>query len=92
MNLLILSSSTGGGHNMRAYALKYWWEKQGGRAKVSHPLESSFALYRMGSNFYNLIQKYFPAFHYFYFNYNTSVTLSILKSADQGLRPAPPTY
>ena len=80
MNLLILSSSTGGGHNMRAYALKYWWEKQGGRAKVSHPLESSFALYRMGSNFYNLIQKYFPAFHYFYFNFLEIASLHRNKS------------
>ena len=69
MNLLILSSSTGGGHNMRANALKYWWEQNGGSAKISQPLESSFILYRMGSNFYNFIQKIYPAFHFIYFNF-----------------------
>ena len=54
---------------MRANALKYWWEKRGGNAIVSQPLENSFPLYRMGSNFYNLIQKYCPAMHNFYFNF-----------------------
>ena len=66
-NLLILSSSTGGGHNMRAYALKYWWEKKGGLAKVSHPLESTFKLYKFGSELYNVIQKYCPRLHFLYF-------------------------
>ena len=87
MNLLILSSSTGGGHNMRANALKYWWEQQGGRAKVSQPLESSVGLNRMGSNFYNLIQKYYPAFHFIYFNFLEIASLHRKKSLILGKKP-----
>jgi processive 1,2-diacylglycerol beta-glucosyltransferase len=67
MNLLILSSSTGGGHNMRAYALKDWWKANGGTAMVSQPLESTFKLYKYGSDFYNFIQRRCPRFHLFYF-------------------------
>ena len=67
MNLLILSSSTGGGHNMRAYALRDWWKANGGKAMVSQPLETTFKLYKYGSDFYNFIQKHCPRFHLFYF-------------------------
>lgn len=69
MKLLILSASTGGGHDMRANALKEWWSDRGGLAKVCHPLESSFIGYRFGCNLYNFIQKKFPLMHfpYFYF-------------------------
>ena len=42
MRLWILSASTGGGHDMRAYAMRDWWEKRGGVAEVFHPLEESF--------------------------------------------------
>ena len=64
---MILSSSTGGGHNMRAYALKYWWEKNGGEAMVSFPLESTLKLYKFGSDLYNTIQRNCPRLHIFYF-------------------------
>ena len=57
MNLLILSSSTGGGHDMRAFALKEWWINRGYAAEVFHPLEQTSALYRFGANLYNFIQK-----------------------------------
>ena len=60
---------------MRANALKYWWEHRGGNAIVSQPLESSFPLYRMGSNFYNLIQKYYPAMHNLYFHFLEAASL-----------------
>jgi processive 1,2-diacylglycerol beta-glucosyltransferase len=67
MNLLILSSSTGGGHDMRANALKSWWAEGKGEAHVMHPLENGFTLYRWGSGFYNFIQRKLPLFHYLYF-------------------------
>ena len=69
MNLLILSSSTGGGHDMRANALKSWWTEGKGEARIMHPLENGFALYRWGSGLYNFIQKKLPLFHYFYFHF-----------------------
>ncbi len=69
MKLLILSSSTGGGHDMRANALKGWSLERNWEVLISHPLETTFKFYALGSNFYNLIQKKWPAFHnlYFYF-------------------------
>ena len=57
MKLLILSASTGGGHDMRAFALKHWWKELGLVAEVYHPLESASALYRFGTELYNFIQK-----------------------------------
>jgi processive 1,2-diacylglycerol beta-glucosyltransferase len=86
VNLLILSSSTGGGHNMRASALKYWWEQNGGSAKISHPLENSFQLYKLGSNFYNFVQKYYPAFHNVYFHFLEFACLHSKKSKILGAR------
>lgn len=65
--LLILSASTGGGHDMRAFALKDWWMEKGFEAEVFHPLENTFAGYRAGCQLYNLIQKKFPLLHYGYF-------------------------
>ena len=67
MNLLILSSSTGGGHEMRANALKSWWTEEKGQARILRPLENGFKLYRWGTSLYNTIQKNLPLFHYLYF-------------------------
>ena len=67
MNLLILSSSTGGGHEMRANALKSWWGEEKGKARILRPLENGFKLYRLGTSLYNAIQKNLPLFHYLYF-------------------------
>ncbi|MDC0156627.1 UDP-N-acetylglucosamine--LPS N-acetylglucosamine transferase [Verrucomicrobia bacterium] len=67
MKLLILSSSTGGGHDMRANALRSWWTEGRGEARIMHPLENGFALYRLGSGLYNFIQRKLPLFHYLYF-------------------------
>jgi len=67
MNLLILSASTGGGHDMRAYALRDWWHQRGGTAVIHHPLESSFIGYKFGCNLYNLIQRKLPLMHFGYF-------------------------
>jgi len=70
MKLLILSASTGGGHDMRAFALQSWWKKGEGReAVVTHPLESGSIFYRFGTELYNVIQKKAPWLHTFYFSF-----------------------
>lgn len=69
MKLWILSASTGGGHNMRANALKEWWNTQHGQARVYHPLEKTFFGYRFGCWLYNLIQKNLPRAHSLYFHF-----------------------
>lgn len=66
---MIMSSSTGGGHDMRAYALMDWWKSNGGEAQVCHPLEDGFFVYRMGTEFYNFIQRKIPRFHQLYFRF-----------------------
>ena len=42
--ILVLSASTGGGHDMRAFALRDWWHQEGGECEVFHPLESTFGV------------------------------------------------
>lgn len=69
MKLWVLSASTGGGHDMRAFALKDWWHHQGGECEVFHPLENSFWGYRLGCEIYNIIQRKLPILHYAYFNF-----------------------
>lgn len=69
MKLLVLSASTGGGHNMRANALRDWWHEKGGDCEVYQPLENTFSGYKLGCQFYNFIQKKMPFLHYGYFNF-----------------------
>ena len=45
---------------MRANALKSWWSEGKGVARIMHPLENGFALYRWGSGLYNFIQRKLP--------------------------------
>ena len=52
---------------MRANALSSWWSEGRGEARIMHPLENGFALYRLGSGLYNFIQRKLPLFHYLYF-------------------------
>ena len=74
MRILILSSSTGGGHDMRARSLQQWVEV----LKERHPqieisryqaLEESSKIYALGVGIYNSIQKIWPALHHVYFNW-----------------------
>lgn len=69
MKLLILSSSTGGGHDMRAKALLSWWQDYGNQGSICRPLDEGFFAYRMGTQFYNFIQVRMPWFHHFYFRF-----------------------
>ena len=69
LRILVLTSSTGGGHNARAYALRDWTLNLYGDAvevRVVHLLEVSSQLSRFGVNLYNWIQKKAPALHNIY--------------------------
>mgnify|MGYP001271189663 CR=1 FL=1 len=72
LRILILSSSTGGGHDMRARSLKQWCEKHspvGSVVATQHQaLEDSSVLYRFGVGIYNWIQRHWPFLHHLYFN------------------------
>ena len=74
MRVLILTSSTGGGHNMRAQALKAWAQTEEGKkynfeVSIHSTLELTHPLYAFGVNLYNFIQKRSPRLHHLYFNY-----------------------
>ncbi len=71
MKVIILTSATGGGHNMRARSLSQWAERErpGWQVKIHPVLESSHGLYHFGVELYNVIQKKCPILHHLYFNY-----------------------
>lgn len=67
--ILVLTSSTGSGHDGRAYAFKQWVEKLYGsevEVKVEHILEKSSGLINFGVEVYNWIQRYAPWLHNIY--------------------------
>lgn len=70
LRLLLLTSSTGGGHDMRARSLRQWatahtpWT-----VSTQQVLEETHALYRFGVSTYNLIQRRMPALHHAYFGF-----------------------
>ncbi len=72
LRVLVLSSSTGGGHDSRARALRAWaglnrtgatWAIQQHQA-----LEDSHVVYRFGVGIYNTIQRTWPRLHHIYYN------------------------
>ncbi|HWF17707.1 MAG TPA: UDP-N-acetylglucosamine--LPS N-acetylglucosamine transferase [Verrucomicrobiae bacterium] len=72
MRVLILSSSTGGGHDMRARAFQAWAQlapELNLEAQVHRPLDEGPGLYRFGVGLYNWIQKSAPRLHHVYFNF-----------------------
>ncbi|CAM3038709.1 MGDG synthase family glycosyltransferase [Rariglobus hedericola] len=72
MRWLILTSSTGTGHNMRAESLKHWAHRVYGPSveiRIHAALESTHGLYRFGVELYNMIQRRAPRLHHIYFNY-----------------------
>lgn len=72
MRILILTSSTGGGHDMRARSLRDWAAKEadlGISVTVHQTLEETHGLYRFGVEIYNRIQRHLPILHHLYFNY-----------------------
>lgn len=70
LRILVLTSSTGGGHDARATAFRRWvrelygWEVD---VRVESMLEDSSKVARFGVNFYNFIQRHAPWFHHPYY-------------------------
>ncbi|MEC7800135.1 MAG: hypothetical protein VX609_02490 [Verrucomicrobiota bacterium] len=69
MRLLILSSKTGGGHEMRASAISDISSSLGIKTQVIRPLEEGSSIDKFGSNLYNWIQKFYPRLHKIYFHF-----------------------
>ena len=74
MRVLILSSSTGGGHDMRAKSFVQWAELEEMRSfgiitQRYQGLEETSKLYGFGVSIYNIIQKKWPRLHHLYFNF-----------------------
>lgn len=72
VRILVLTSSTGGGHDMRARSLKAWAERERDlklHVTISQTLEQTHGIYRFGVMLYNWIQRHWPALHHLYFNY-----------------------
>lgn len=72
LRVLVLSSSTGGGHDSRARALRAWvaqgdsptpWEIEQHQA-----LEETHIVYGFGVGLYNTIQRVWPRLHHVYYN------------------------
>jgi processive 1,2-diacylglycerol beta-glucosyltransferase len=103
LRVLVLSSSTGGGHDSRARALRAWaagnptgvpWEIQQHQA-----LEESHPVYNLGVGIYNTIQRVWPGLHHVYYNILEAVSFcggsgegGVLGRAafQQGVRQAQP--
>lgn len=74
LRILILSSSTGGGHDMRARSIEAWCRQLSSTDRSLtteryQALEESAGLYAFGVHVYNWIQKKCPWLHHFYFNF-----------------------
>lgn len=68
--VLVLSSSTGSGHDMRARAFESWVRELYGETvtvRIEQIIENASLLGRFGVWFYNLIHKYCPLLHNIYF-------------------------
>lgn len=73
MKILVLTSSSGGGHDMRARSIQQWAEhpearKLGISVETHQTLEGVGGLYAFGSEVYNWIQRVWPNLHHVYFN------------------------
>jgi processive 1,2-diacylglycerol beta-glucosyltransferase len=72
LRVLVLTSSTGGGHDSRARALRAWVEhsdlNQPCAVELHQALEETHAIYRFGVGLYNVIQRTWPRLHHIYYN------------------------
>lgn len=69
MKLLVLSSKTGGGHEMRAQAISEFCEVLNINCQIHRPLEEGSLIYFFGTNIYNWIQRFYPRLHSVYFKF-----------------------
>jgi processive 1,2-diacylglycerol beta-glucosyltransferase len=70
LRILVLTSSTGGGHDARAAAFVRWIKRLHGWSidvRVESMLEDSSAINRFGVRLYNFIQKHAPWLHHPYY-------------------------
>jgi len=70
VRILVLTSSTGGGHDARAEAFAQWCfqlYRHGVDVRIEQMLEKSSIVNRAGVNFYNWIQKRMPFLHTGYY-------------------------
>ncbi len=80
MRILVLTSSTGGGHDMRARALRDWAtrtdiEHGGHEVHIHQVLEETHPGYAFGVWLYNAIQRSMPRAHHVYFNFLEAAAL-----------------
>jgi processive 1,2-diacylglycerol beta-glucosyltransferase len=68
--ILLLTSNTGGGHDMRARSFEQWCQhtKQFSTARHQALENSGSRLYEFGAWLYNFIQRTWPTLHHIYFN------------------------
>ncbi|HRE07280.1 MAG TPA: glycosyltransferase, partial [Opitutaceae bacterium] len=70
VRILVLTSSTGGGHDARAEAFADWCftlYRHGVDVRIEQMLEKSSVVNRGGVNLYNWIQKRIPLLHSVYY-------------------------
>ena len=84
MSILVLSSKTGGGHEMRANALLHFGDLLSTKTYIYRPLESGSSLYSFGANLYNFIQKTYPGAHALYFKFLEIASLHRSSNLIQG--------
>ncbi|MGE9294883.1 MAG: glycosyltransferase [Puniceicoccales bacterium] len=89
MKVLVLTSSTGGGHDMRARSFKAWAEhpsaaELGVEVEIFQTLESLDGLYKFGVETYNWIQLHAPWLHHVYFNFLEVASMHRKASAIKG--------
>lgn len=70
MRVVILTSSSGGGHDMRAASFRRWAERlTDWDVEILQALEDTHPVYRFGVDLYNWIQRTWPVLHHVYYNY-----------------------
>lgn len=80
VKVVILTSSTGTGHNMRARAFEDWANSPEGSRfgmdiTIHQTLEGTHQLYNIGVEIYNWIQRLAPRLHHIYWNFLERVKL-----------------
>ena len=87
IRILVLTSSTGGGHDARAHAFAEWClQLYHGQVdvRIEQMLEDSSLINRAGVNFYNWIQKSLPILHTAYYEFIEAFSLLNSRSVTFG--------